>query len=257
MTNISRYTLNSMLAALPAEAYGRISPLLTVATLKPHQALQKRGEPLREIFFPSQSLTSLVLTTTEGASAEIAVVGSEGIVGIEIVLGLGVAMCDATVQVAGEGVVHSMNVDAFRMEFERGGALHDQIRKYAQAFMGFLTQSVACNALHAVEARCCRWLLNADDRLGGGEFPVTHELLSAMLGVRRPTITLVMSALAQIGAISASRGAIRIVDRDSLEARACGCYGIVRRFFDDLLPTDVKRSTEYGDSCQPPAVFAS
>ena len=103
-----------MLAALPADDYGRISPLLTVAPLKSHQVLQKRDEPLREIYFPSQSLTSLVLTTTEGASAEIAVVGSEGLVGIEAVLGLGAAMCDATVQVAGDGVAHSMNVDAFR-----------------------------------------------------------------------------------------------------------------------------------------------
>ena len=257
MTNASRYTLNRLLAALPAEDYGRISPLLSVEPLKPHQVLQKRGEPLREIFFPSQSLTSLVLTTTEGATAEIAVVGAEGIVGIEAVLGLGAAMCDATVQVVGDGVAHAMNVDVFRMELERGGALHDLIGKYAQAFVRLLTQSVACNALHAVEARCCRWLLHAEDRLGDGEFPVTHELLSAMLGVRRPTITLVMSALAQIGAISASRGAIRIVDRDALEARACGCYRIVRTFFDELLPTDAKRSTEYGDAWQPPVVFAS
>jgi CRP-like cAMP-binding protein len=218
--------------------------------------LQKRGESLRHIYFPSQSLTSLVLTTAEGASAEIVVVGSEGIVGIEAVLGVGAAMCDATVQVAGDGVAHAMNVDAFRMEFERGGGLHDLIGKYSRAFVGFLTQSVACNALHGVEARGCRWLLQADDRLGGGEFPVTHELLSAMLGVRRPTITLVMSALGQIGAISSSRGAIRIVDRDALEARACGCYRIVRTLFDEL-PIDAKRSAEYGDSWQPPAVFAS
>lgn len=257
MSNPQRYTLNRLLAALPPDDYSRVSPLLTFGTLSGRQVLQKRDESLRDIYFPSQSLCSLILTTADGASAEIAVVGSEGLVGVEAVLGLTGAMCDATVQVAGEGVAHSMNVDAFQAELERRGAFHDLVRKYAQAFVGFVTQSVACNALHAVEARCCRWLLHADDRLGGGEFPLTHELLSTMLGVRRPTVTLVMTTLAHQGIISTSRGVIRIISRDALAAHSCGCYRTVKALFDELLPLEAKRSPDYGDSWQEPVALIS
>jgi CRP-like cAMP-binding protein len=257
MTTPQRYTLNRLLAALPPDDYSRISPLLTFEVFKGRQVLQKRDDALRQIYFPSQSLCSLILTTADGASAEIAVVGSEGLVGVEAVLGLTRAMCDAAVQVAGEGVVHSMTVDAFHAEVERRGALHDLVRKYAQAFVGFVTQSVACNALHAVEARCCRWLLDADDRLGGGEFPLTHELLSTMLGVRRPTVTLVMTNLAHLGIISTSRGVIQIVNRDALEMHSCGCYRTVKALFDDLIPPDGPHRPDFTDTWQESVALTS
>ena len=233
-----RYTLNRLLAALPPDDYTRISPLLTFGPLRSRQILQKRDESLREVYFPSQSLCSFIQTTADGGRAEIAVVGAEGLVGVEAVLGLRTAICDATVQIAGEGVAHSMHADAFRAELDRRGALHDLVQKYAQAFVAFVTQSVACNGLHSVEARCCRWLLHAHDRLGGSEFPLTHELLSTMLGVRRPTVTLVMTTLAQLGIISTSRGTVRIMSMDALEARSCGCYRAVKGVFDQVLPAD-------------------
>jgi CRP-like cAMP-binding protein len=185
---------------------------------------------------------------SEGTSAEIAVAGSEGFIGVEAALGLQVAMCDAVVQVAGDGVGHSMSVDAFRAELERRGALHEIVGKYAQAFVGFVMQSAACNGIHSVEARCCRWLLNAQDRLGRDEFPVTHGLLAAMLGVRRPTVTLIMTNLTQLGIISTSRGAIRITGRDALETRSCGCYRAVKTLFDELLPSPVDEDHSYQDA---------
>ncbi len=258
MTVPQRYTLNRLLAALPPEDYSRISPLLTLEVLKARQVLQKRDEALRQIYFPSRSLCSLILTTADGVSAEIAVVGSEGLIGVEAALGLTGAMCDATVQVTGEAVAHSMTVDAFHAELELRGALHDLVRKYAQAFVGFIAQSVACNALHAVEARCCRWLLHADDRLGGGAFPLTHELLSNMLGVRRPTVTLVMTTLAHLGIVSTSRGMVQIVNREALEVHACGCYGTVKSLFDERIPRDnSKHRSEYSDAWQQPVVLTS
>ena len=227
--------VNHLLAALPPEDSARISPYLTLAPLRARQVLYKRDEPLKQVFFPGRSLCSLLLTMEDGASAEIAVVGPEGIVGVEVALGLRSAACDATVQVAGEGYAFVMNVDAFRSEIARPGMFGVLVQNYASAFVGFVTQSVACNALHSVEARCCRWLLHAQDRLASSDLPLTHDLLSAMLGVRRPTVTLVLNDLTQAGTISTSRGLLRIIDRHALESRACDCYKTVTGIFDKCM----------------------
>src|SRR5688572_6008312 len=228
-------SLNHLLAALPPEDAARISPHLAIAPLRARQALYKRDEPLKQVFFPTRSLCSLLLTMEDGASAEIAVVGPEGVVGVEVALGLRSAACDATVQVAGEGYAFVMNADMFRSEIARPGMFGVLVRNYARAFVGFVTQSVACNALHSVEARCCRWLLHAQDRLASSDLPLTHDLLSAMLGVRRPTVTLVLNDLTQTGMLSTSRGMLRIVDRQAVETRACDCYRTVTGIFDKCL----------------------
>src|ERR671913_1419811 len=227
--------VNHLLAALPPEDSARISPHLTLAPLRARQVLYKRDEPLKQVFFPARSLCSLLLTMEDGASAEIAVVGPEGIVGVEVALGLRSAACDAVVQVAGEGYAFVMNADVFRREIARQGMFGVLVQNYARAFVGFVTQSVACNALHSVEARCCRWLLHAHDRLATSELPLTHDLLSAMLGVRRPTVTLVLNDLTQARMISTSRGMLRIVDRRALELRSCDCYRTVTDIFDRCL----------------------
>lgn len=224
--------VNQLLAALPPDDHARISSHLTLEPLRARQVLYKRDEPLTQVFFPGRSLCSLVLTMEDGASAEIAVVGPEGVVGVEVALGLRIAACDATVQVAGEGYAFVMAADAFRAELAHRGVFDSLVQNYAQAFIGFVTQSVACNALHSVDARCCRWLLHAQDRLAAYELPLTHDLLSAMLGVRRPTVTLVLSDLTRAGVISTSRGVLRIIDRGGLEARSCDCYGAVRAIFE-------------------------
>ncbi len=231
-------TTNRLLAALPVEEYHRISADLVFEPLRPRQMLQRRDEPLRVVYFPDRgSLCSLVMSMPDGATAEIALVGSEGLVGVEAALGLRQAMCDATVHVPTLNGVHAMSVDAFRRELDRRGAFHACITAYVQVLMGVLTQSVACNGLHSAEARCCRWLLHAQDGLETATIPLTHDQLASMLGVRRPTVSIVVEALVQQGIVSTERGVVRIDDRDALALRSCECYSTVRKSFDRLMPS--------------------
>lgn len=235
MSNPPNPGVNHLLAALPPDDYARVASHLMLAPIRARQMLYKRDEALKQIFFPARSLCSLLMTMEDGASAEIAVVGPEGVVGIEVALGLRTAACDAAVQVAGEGYAFVMNTDVFRSELARPGMFGVLVQNYARAFVGLVTQSVACNALHAVDARCCRWLLHAQDRLATSELPLTHDLLSAMLGVRRPTVTLVLNDLTQAGIVSTSRGTLKILDRHALESRACVCYRAVTAVFESCL----------------------
>jgi hypothetical protein len=153
------------------------------------------------------------------------------------------AMCDATVQLGGDGIAHMMRVDAFRRELDRGGAFQTAVRQYVQALLGFVTQSVACNTLHSVESRCCRWLLHAQDRVRSHDLPLTHDLLATMLGVRRPTITLVLAKLVRHGIVSTARGTLRITDTNLLKAQACECYEVVQQNFAVLHPVEVSPRT--------------
>jgi CRP-like cAMP-binding protein len=245
MLNQSR-PANHLLAALPAADYQRIADYLAPCDLRSRHTLHKRGEPLRYIYFPGPSLCSLVVAMADGAAAEIAVVGAEGLIGVEAVLGFTLTNCDATVQVAGHGIAQVMDIDAFRRELNHRGVLFSLVTAYTQAFVGFITQSVGCNGLHSADARCCRWLLHAQDRLGGPNVPLTHELISTMLGVRRPTVTLIVSELVQLGLITTSRGMIQIVNRPALEARSCECYHTVRALFHHLLPFEVSTQSPNG-----------
>jgi CRP-like cAMP-binding protein len=220
-------THNHLLAALPADDYARISSHLTSMPIRARQVLHKRDEPLNHIVFPGRALCSLIVNMEDGASAEVAQVGPEGFLGVEAAIGQRIqpiASSDAIVHAGGDGYAFTMPVDAFRAELAESTAFASVMRGYAQSFLGFVMQSVACNARHAVEARCCRWLLHAADRLGTADLPLTHDLMSMLLGVRRPTITLIMNGLAQAGIVSPSRGMIRITERAMLESRACECY---------------------------------
>jgi CRP-like cAMP-binding protein len=170
----------------------------------------------------------------DGGIVEVATVGREGLVGINAVFGNSVASGDAFVQVAGEPAA-VMGIDAFRREMDRRGPFYEVVTRYSQAFVSLLMQSVACNGLHSAEQRCCRWLLMTHDRIGQDEFALTHEFLAIMLGVRRPTVTLVIAELARAGMVSHVRGHIRIVDRRALEGAACECYRNVKASFDRLL----------------------
>ena len=219
--------VNHLLAALPADEYTRIASHLTLTPIRARQVLHKRGEPMTQIVFPGRSLCSLILDMEDGATAEVALVGPEGFVGVEAAIGHRmppVAASDVAVQAAGDGYAYTMPMEAFRNELAGSGAFASAVRGYAHTFLVSVIQSVACNARHAVDARCCRWLLQASDRLGTADLPITHDLMSALLGVRRPTITLIMNGLSQAGIVSPSRGKIHIADRAMLEARACECY---------------------------------
>ena len=229
-----QWTQNQLLASLPFEDYQRVSSDLTWRPLKVRQVLHKHGEPVSEVFFPGRSVCSITNTMEDGSVVEVATVGREGLIGISAVFGAPVATGEAFVQVADEPAA-VMGVDAFRREMERRGAFYDRVTRYSQAFVSMLMQSVACNGLHSAEQRCCRWLLMTHDRIGSDEFPLTHEFLAIMLGVRRPTVTLVMADLTRAGIVSHVRGHIRIVDRKGLEAASCECYRNTRTVFDRLL----------------------
>lgn len=228
--------LNTLLSALPLDDHQRVSSQLTLRPLRVRQTLHKNGEPISEVYFPGAgSVCSVTNVMEDGGIVEVATVGREGLVGIGAVLGNSIASGDTFVQLAGEpsGV---MSIDAFRRELERRGPFYEVVTRYSQAFVALLMQSVACNGLHSAEQRCCRWLLMTHDRVGRDEFPLTHEFLAVMLGVRRPTVTLVMADLTRAGIVSHVRGHIRIVDRKSLEGAACECHRNIASVFDRLLP---------------------
>ncbi len=219
---------NRLLAALPPADFERVLPELVYRPLKLRQILHKNGDRLRDVYFPDRSVCSLVSHMDDGSSVEVAMIGDEGLVGISAVLGEPFASSDAIVQMPGNGA-YSMTIEAFDREMARRGAFYDVVTRYAQLFVAMLIQSVACNGLHTAEERACRWLLMVSDRVGRDELNVTHELLSTLLGVRRPTVTLVLAQLVKAGMISQARGGMRIVDRQLLEAASCECYGSVKR----------------------------
>ena len=231
-----QWAVNTLLTSLPLDDYARVSSNLTWRPLRVRQTLHKHGEPLSEIFFPSRSVCSITNAMDDGGVVEVATVGREGLVGIGAVLGNSIASGDAFVQVAGEPAA-VMAIDAFHREMERRGPFFEVVTRYSQAFVALLMQSVACNGLHSAEQRCCRWLLMTHDRIAQDEFPLTHEFLAIMLGVRRPTVTLVMAELARGGIVSHVRGHVRIVDRPGLESASCECYRNIRTVFDRLLPS--------------------
>ena len=231
LTTAQEWSINGLLASLPWDDYQRVSSELTWHPLKARQVLHKHGEPIADVYFPGRSVCSITNVMADGRVVEVASVGREGLIGIEAVFGATVASGEAFVQIPAEPAA-VMRLDAFRREMERRGAFHDCVTRYSQAFVSLLMQSVACNALHSAEQRCCRWLLMTHDRIEQEEFPLTHEFLASLLGVRRPTVTLVMAELARTGIVSHVRGHVRIVDRKGLEAASCECYRRVRTVFD-------------------------
>ena len=235
--------MNKLLAALPTDEYARLASHLTLIPLRSRQLLHKRDEPLKQILFPSRALCSLVVTMEDGATAEAALVGAEGLIGVEAILGQRIAACDAMVQAPGDGAALVMSADDFHAQLTRSRAFEAVMTRYSLAFVGFVTQSVACSGLHHVEARCCRWLLHAQDRLETSELPLTHDLLSTMLGVRRPTVTIVINELVHAGILSATRGVIRIVDREMLAARACECYKAISGIYTRSVPSPRPRES--------------
>jgi CRP-like cAMP-binding protein len=230
------WAMNSLLADLPPDELHRLSAELTWRPLKVRQVLHKHGEPISEVYFPGRSVCSITNMMEDGGVVEVATVGREGLVGVGAILGNPIATGEAFVQIPGE-LAAVMSIDAFRRELDRRGPFYENVTRYSQAFVSLLMQSVACNGLHSAEERCCRWLLMTHDRIGQDEFPLTHEFLASMLGVRRPTVTLVMAELARIGIVSHVRGHVRIVDRHGLEAASCECYRNVRLLFERLLPS--------------------
>jgi CRP-like cAMP-binding protein len=226
---------NRLLAALPAEDYARILPTLRTVPLEFKQVLLRPGDQIKAVYFPSKGVCSIVSVMGDGRLIEVAVVGSEGMIGITAFFGGEFSVAESIVQVPG-GVGQTMPIEVFRREIARRGALHDIVGRYAQALMAMFVQSVACNGLHNVEERCARWLLMTNDR-AGNEFQLTQEFLAVMLGVRRSTVTEVMGTLQEAAIVGHAHGTTRILNRKALEARACECYGVVKSHYDRLLPS--------------------
>jgi CRP-like cAMP-binding protein len=233
MPNRDRRT-NRLLSLLSDDDYQRLRPHLSQVILDYKKSLYEASRPIEHVYFPVDGVASLVLTTSDGHSAEVGTIGSEGLVGLPICLGDRVAPSAVYVQVPGNAL--RMDARIFRVELDRSPSLNLVMLRYAHAFFNQVAQSAACAHLHRLEQRCCRWLLMTHDRIAQDEFSLTHEFLAVMLGVRRPTVTLVMAELARAGIVSHVRGHVRIVDRAGLEGASCECYRNVRAVFDRLLP---------------------
>ena len=225
---------NRLLRGLPSEEYQRIAGALRAVPLEFKQVLQRQDEPIRHVYFPHGGVVSVVTITRDGRMVEAATVGHEGMVDVGAVLGATRALHEILVQVPGIAA-HALPIDVFRREMARGGVFAERISRYGQAFLALVTQSIACNGLHSVEQRCCRWLLMTADRMHEPDFPLTQEFLAVMLGVRRASVHAVVRMLRERDLIRYSRRRVRLVDRAGVEARACECYGVVRAHFHRLL----------------------
>ncbi|HTB04742.1 MAG TPA: Crp/Fnr family transcriptional regulator [Bradyrhizobium sp.] len=224
---------NRLLSLLSDNDYERLRPHLSQVILEYRKSLYEASRPIEHVYFPVDGVASLVITTAEGASAEVGTIGSEGMVGLPICFGDRDAPSAVYVQVPGTALV--MDSRAFRGELERSPSLNLMMLRYAHAFFNQVAQSAACAHLHRVEQRCCRWLLMTRDRMPEGDFLLTHEFLGMMLGVRRTTVTDVMGNLQKAGLVRYRRGHVTILDVEALRLRACECYDISRLEFDRLL----------------------
>ncbi|TAK83923.1 MAG: Crp/Fnr family transcriptional regulator [Betaproteobacteria bacterium] len=216
---------NSVLAALPRKAYLALLPGLAPVALVFGDVLYEPGEAIRDVYFPGRSVVSLLTVVDGHAALEVGLVGREGMVGIPLALGIGISPVRAVVQGAGSAL--QMSAARFRKAFETGLPVQRSLHRYTYALMAQITQTAACNRFHMVDERLARWLLMTRDRLCSGEFHLTHEFLSHMLGVRRVGVTEAALDLQERGLIDYSRGNIRILDHAGLEAASCSCYELV------------------------------
>jgi len=225
---------NRILAALPAADQARLEPDLTREPLAFEQTLYRAEERITRVYFPESGVCSLTLTMEDGRTVEVGTVGYEGIVGLPLVFGAAISPSAVICQVQGQALV--MTADAFSREMRAHGALFMAAAAYAQVFNLLTMQSAACNRLHSVEERLGRWLLMTRDRLGTDRFPLTQQFIAYMLGVHRPSVTLVARTLQKAGLIQYERGIVTILDVPGLESATCECYRAVNAHFDSIEP---------------------
>ena len=224
---------NHLLAALPAAEFDRLSPHLELIPMPLGEALYESGGRLQHVYFPTTSIVSLLYVMEDGASAEIAVVGNEGILGISLFMGGETTPSRAVVQSAGYGF--RLKAQLLKDEFNRAGPVMHLLLRYTQALITQMAQTAVCNRHHSVEQQLCRWLLLSLDRLTTHELAMTQELIANMLGVRREGVTEAAGKLQSAGLIRYSRGRITVLDRSRLEQAVCECYAVVKKEFDRLL----------------------
>jgi CRP-like cAMP-binding protein len=230
---------NHLIAALPPAEAERWLPLLESVDMPLGSVLYESGGTLKHVYFPTTSIVSLLYVMENGASAEIAVVGNEGIVGVSIFMGGGSTPSRAVVQSAGHGF--RLQASTMKEEFNRAGPVLHLFLRYTQALITQMAQTAVCNRHHTLDQQLCRWLLLSLDRLQGNQLVMTQELIANMLGVRREGVTEGALKLQHAGLIRYARGHITVLDRKGLEKRSCECYAVVKKEYDRLLPNELAR----------------
>jgi CRP-like cAMP-binding protein len=223
-----------LLAALPEVEFARLAPQLELVPLPLGKVLYESGVVLRHVYFPTNTIVSLLYVMADGASAEIAVVGNEGVIGVSLFMGGETTPSRAVVQSAGHA--YRLTGQKLKDEFIRAGAMQHLLLRYTQALLTQMAQTAVCNRHHSLDQQLCRWLLLSLDRLSSNELVMTQELIANMLGVRREGVTEAAGKLQQAGLIKYSRGHIKVRDRKGIEARTCECYAVVKKECDRLLP---------------------
>jgi CRP-like cAMP-binding protein len=224
---------NRLLALLPPGDFGRLAPHLRPGPLTLGMCLQEPDQPIETVWFPETGMVSMLARLEAGDVLEVGVIGREGLVGLPVVLGVDIALTEATVQLPGNALI--MRAAALKEQLQQGGALWPLLLRYVHAAHAQVAQTAACNGRHTVEQRLARWLLMAHDRAEGDDLALTQELLSHMLGVRRAGVTVAAGILQRAGLIDYAHGRITIRDRAGLEATSCECYRAVATLFDQLL----------------------
>ena len=226
--------LNQLLATLPDAEWLRWKPQLERVKLELGQVLYEAGGLQSHVYFPTTAIVSLLYVLENGASAEIAVVGREGLVGVSLFMGGQSTTTRAVVQSAGEG--YRLRASGMQTEFNRAGPVLHLLLRYTQALITQMSQTAVCNRHHSLDQQLCRWLLLSLDRLDGNDLVMTQELISNMLGVRREGVTEAALSLQRAGLIDYARGRIKVLNRAGLEQRSCECYAVVKAEYDRLLP---------------------
>jgi CRP-like cAMP-binding protein len=225
---------NRLLAALDPRDFTPLAPFLEVVELSRGKVLYETGDTIHHAYFPHDSMVSLVTVMQNGETVETAVFGREGVVGFSGALVARQSFGRYIVQLP--GTASRIPLVRLREAFDSSPAVRAILLRFTEALLAQTFQTVACNAVHPVEARCCRWILSTRDRTNTDTLPLTHEFLAEMLGVQRPTVSLVIRTFQTAGLITQGRGVITIADRAGLEEVACECYGTIRRSFERLLP---------------------
>ena len=225
--------LNRLLAALPIDGYQDVVPHLEFVSLQLGQEIYGPGQTLHYVYFPTTAVLSMLCTMENGGTAEMAIIGNDGILGIAVFMGGESVPNRAVVQIA--GAAFRMPAHTLASEFRRGGAFQRLLLRYTQCLIAQISQTAVCNTLHSKEQRLCRWLLLCHDRLQSDDLVMTQELIGEMLGARREAVSHVATRLQTAGLIEYHRGHITILDRPGLEAAVCECYGVVRREIERLM----------------------
>jgi len=230
---VPRFPQNQILSSLPSDEWRRIQPALATVDLEQGQILYETDTPVEHVHFIDEGMISVVAIMHSGASIEVGTIGNEGMAGHSVVLGADRMPFRHIVQVAGKA--RRLPVAVLLNELKEGRILRELLNRYYTAFSTQAMQGMACNGLHSVVQRCCRWLLTTQDRLGSRELNITHEFLAQMLGVRRASVTDVLRPLQADGLITARRGQVTIVDPEGLAASACECYRLIRTAYARLV----------------------